>query len=175
MEAPDRSSLRGEAFLPLLASNSAEGGCGSGCRSHEVPEGQGPRTPVTTIAMFDSEFRSHYGYNQPASPLASVGVMAAGSGDTASKYVARRETPLYIPENCTQCMECISVCPDTALPNTSQDLSTLLTTAVSYYIANPEDRSKLMRALPTIEKEARQRMVAEFKTGTPMQTILRDV
>ncbi|MBK9316845.1 MAG: hypothetical protein IPM55_21750 [Acidobacteria bacterium] len=25
-----------------------------------------------------------------------------GSGDTASKYVARRETPLYIPENRTQ-------------------------------------------------------------------------
>ena len=58
-------------------------------------------------------------------------VMAAGSGDTASKYVARRETPLYIPENCTQCMECIAVCPDTALPNCSQDLETVLRTAVS--------------------------------------------
>ena len=53
-----------------------------------------------------------------------MGVIAAATGDTASKYVARRETPLYIPENCTQCMECISVCPDTALPNTSQDLGT---------------------------------------------------
>jgi pyruvate-ferredoxin/flavodoxin oxidoreductase len=72
-------------------------------------------------------------------------------------------------------MECISVCPDTALPNTSQDLSTLLTTAVSYYIADPEDRTKLMRALPHIEKAARTRMVAEFKTGTPLPTILRDV
>ena len=126
MTAPDRSSLRGEALLPVLAQQSADGGCGSGCRSHEVPAGQGPRTPVTTIAIFDSEFRSNYGYNQPASPLASVGVMAAGSGDTASKYVARRETPLYIPENCTQCMECIAVCPDTALPNCSQDLDTVL-------------------------------------------------
>ena len=55
-----------------------------------------------------------------------MGVIAAATGDTASKYVARRETPLYIPENCTQCMECISVCPDTALPNCSQDLGTLL-------------------------------------------------
>jgi pyruvate-ferredoxin/flavodoxin oxidoreductase len=72
-------------------------------------------------------------------------------------------------------MECISVCPDTALPNTSQDLSTLLTTAVSYYIADPEDRTKLFRALPEIEKSARQRMVAEMKTGTPLPTILRDV
>jgi pyruvate-ferredoxin/flavodoxin oxidoreductase len=72
-------------------------------------------------------------------------------------------------------MDCISVCPDTALPNTSQDLSTLLTTAVSYYVADAEDRAKLMRALPAIEKAARVRMVAEFKTGTPAQTILREV
>ena len=57
--------------------------------------------------------------------MAALGIMAAGSGDTASKYVARRETPLYIPENCTQCMECIAVCPDTALPSCSQDLETL--------------------------------------------------
>ncbi len=81
-----------------------------------------------------------------------MGVIAAATGDTASKYVARRETPLYIPENCTQCMECISVCPDTALPNTSQDLSTLLTTAVSYYVADAEDRTKLLRALPADRK-----------------------
>ena len=40
-----------------------------------------------------------------------MGVIAAATGDTASKYVARRETPLYIPENCTQCMECISRLP----------------------------------------------------------------
>ena len=33
-------------------------------------------------------------------------MIAAATGDTASKYVARRETPLFIPENCTQCMEC---------------------------------------------------------------------
>ena len=67
----------------------------------------------------------------PPRALASLGIMAAASGDTASKYVARRETPLYIPENCTQCMECIAVCPDTALPNCSQDLATVLRTAMS--------------------------------------------
>ncbi len=106
-------------------------GCGSGCRSHPVPEGQDERTPLTRIAEFDNLFRGKFGYNQPANAYSSLGIMAAGSGDTASKYVARRETPLYIPENCTQCMECIAVCPDTALPNCSQDLETVLRTAVT--------------------------------------------
>jgi pyruvate-ferredoxin/flavodoxin oxidoreductase len=176
LAAADRSTLRGQALLPILETVPAgESSCGSGCRSTPLPEGQAHRAPVASVATFDAEFRSHFGYDQPATPLSAMGVIAAATGDTASKYVARRETPLYIPENCTQCMECISVCPDTALPNTSQDLSTLLTTAVNYYVANPADRSKLLGALPEIEKQTRLRMVAEMKAGTPIQTILREV
>jgi pyruvate-ferredoxin/flavodoxin oxidoreductase len=174
LSAADRSTLRGQALLPILELATA-GGASCGCRTTPVPAGQGPRTPVSSIAAFDAEFRSSFGYDQPATPLSALGVIAAATGDTASKYVARRETPLYIPENCTQCMDCISVCPDTALPNTSQDLSTLLTTAVSYYIADPVERTKMLKALPEIEKLTRQRMVAEMKTGTPLPSILRDV
>jgi pyruvate-ferredoxin/flavodoxin oxidoreductase len=175
LAAADRSSLRGAALLPILELATAGGSCGSGCRSTPLPAGQAKRTPLASVANFDAQFRAHFGYNQPATPLSAMGMIAAATGDTASKYVARRETPLFIPENCTQCMECISVCPDTALPNCSQDLSTLLSTAVSYYIADPADRASLMSALPEIERLARQRMVAEVKTGTPLPTILREV
>ena len=189
LSAADHSTLRGQALLPILELATAGGSCGTGCRSHPLPDGQPQRAPIDTLSVFDAEFRSHFGYNQPATPLAAMGVIAAATGDTASKYVARRETPLFIPENCTQCMECISVCPDTALPNCSQDLSTLLSTAISYYVAGADDRAKLLRALPEIEKFARQRMLAEIKSGaptdrsssvgsksgTPLQTILREV
>src|SRR5208283_3098990 len=179
--AADHSSLRGQALLPIFEAvdipEFAEAACttGAGCRSHAAPEGQGPRTPVSSVSVFDAEFRSHYGYNQPATPLSAMGVVAAATGDTASKYVARRETPLYIPENCTQCMECISVCPDTALPNCSQDLGTLLSTAVTRYVADPAERRKMIAKLPEIEKLTRQRMVAEIKTGTPLPQIVREV
>ncbi len=175
LSAADRSTLRGQALMPILELATAGGSCGIGCRSTPVPAGQGPRAPIDSVATFDAQFRSHYGYNQPATPLSAMGVIAAATGDTASKYVARRETPLYIPENCTQCMECISVCPDTALPNCSQDLGTLLSTAISYYVADGVERTKMLRALPEIEKRTRERMVAEMKTGTPLPTILRDV
>jgi pyruvate-ferredoxin/flavodoxin oxidoreductase len=175
LSAADRSTLRGQALMPILELATAGGSCGTGCRSTPIPAGQGPRAPIDSITTFDAEFRSNYGYNQPASPLSAMGVIAAATGDTASKYVARRETPLYIPENCTQCMECISVCPDTALPNTSQDLGTLLSTAISYYVADGVERTKMLRALPEIEKQTRTRMVAEIKTGTPLPKILREV
>jgi pyruvate-ferredoxin/flavodoxin oxidoreductase len=180
--ARDHSSLRGQALLPVLepVPAFAEAGAGesctvSGCRSTPPPTGQSARPPVATISMFDSEFRNNFGYDQPATPLAAMGVIAAATGDTASKYVARRETPLYIPENCTQCMECISVCPDTALPNTSQDLGTLLKTAVARYVGNPGERAKMIEKLPEIEKQTRARMLAEIKTGTPLPKIIREV
>src|SRR5208283_36792 len=181
LNAADRSTLRGVALLPILETVGAgtfseSSACTVvGWRSSPVPEGQGPRTPVSSIAAFDAEFRSHFGYDQPATPLSAMGVIAAATGDTASKYVARRETPLYIPENCTQCMECISVCPDTALPNCSQDLGTLLSTAVTRYVADPAERRKMIAKLPEIEKLTRQRMLADIKQGTPLPQIIREV
>ena len=177
LEAPDRSTLRGQALLPVVGGNGNGAGCGSGCRSHSIPEGQEERTPLTRIATFDAEFRSTYGYDQPASPLAALGVMAAGSGDTASKYVARRETPLYIPENCTQCMECIAVCPDTALPNCSQDFDTILRTAITNYVEDPSERGKMLGLVPEIDRRTRELMrdsVAK-SAGTPLQSFIRQV
>jgi pyruvate-ferredoxin/flavodoxin oxidoreductase len=176
LEAPDRSTLRGQPFLPVVAEGDGNGN-GCGCRSNSIPDGQTARTPVTRIGTFDAEFRSGYGYNQPASPLAALGVMAAGSGDTASKYVARRETPLYIAENCTQCMECIAVCPDTALPNCSQDLETVLRTAIGNYVTDLSERGKMLRSLPEIERRTREMMrdVVAKNAATPLPDILRKV
>ena len=100
--------------------------------------------------------------------------MAAGSGDTASKYVARRETPLYIPENCTQCMECIAVCPDTALPNCSQDLETVLRTAIVNYVTDSNERHKMLALLPEIETRTRALMREGLTTGGPSPAAHQD-
>ncbi len=180
MTAPDRSSLRGQALLPVLVESevggsSSSGSCSTGgCRSHALPTGQAERAPINTLAAFDAEFRSHYGYDQPATPLAALGMIAAATGDTASKYVARRETPLYIPENCTQCMECIAACPDTALPNTSQELSTILRTAISRYVTSFDDRAKMLSVIPQLDAKARVAMseAVAKKLSTPLPEIL---
>src|SRR5439155_3177364 len=138
---------------------------------------QPARSPLTSVKEFDAMFRAKLGYNQPANAYAALGIMAAGSGDTASKYVARRETPLYIPENCTQCMECIAVCPDTALPNCSQDLDTVLRTAVTNYVTDAGERQKMLRLLPEIEKRTREQMRGAVAKNekTKLQDIIRDV
>lgn len=173
----DLSSMR---LVPLIPGGVPDiiptAGCGyPGVHPHAHEEGQPDRYPLQSLKKFDSEFRSGLGYHQPSGALASVGVMAAATGATASKHVARRETPLYLPENCTQCMECISACPDTALPNTAQDLGTILATAARHYVTDPVERERLLSILPDLESRVRKRMNAavEARENPPFQDLLR--
>ena len=174
----DRSSMRNPLLKPLGDHTIIPtAGCGaSDCSSIAMPPQQGGRAPFQTLGKFDSEYRNGLGYHQPASALASLGVMGAGSGATQSKYVARRETPVYIAENCTQCMECITACPDTALPNTSQDVSTILKTAINNYVSRVEDRRAFGAELAGLEQRARTRMneSVKAKTDVPFKQIIRD-
>ncbi len=168
VDAPDRSGMRGQALLPCAD---------AGCAALAAPDSQAPRAKIHSLEAFDAEFRAGLGYHQPASALASVGVVAAATGATTSKSVARRETPVWIPENCTQCMECIAACPDTALPNTAQELSTVLRTAVMNYVSDPVDRSTLLAAVPELDLKLRERMreAQAEKVGGPVRVFLAEV
>src|ERR1019366_8665479 len=174
----DRSSMRNPPLAPQGEHQIIPtAGCGAaGCSSIPMPAQQVGRAPFQTLGKFDSEFRAGLGYHQPSGAFASVGVMGAGTGSTQSKYVARRETPVYIAENCTQCMECITACPDTALPNMAQDVGTVLKTAANYYVTDMAERHKLMGELKGIEERARAKMNDAIKKREtlPFQNIIRD-
>jgi pyruvate-ferredoxin/flavodoxin oxidoreductase len=157
---PDTSLMRGVPLLPLD---------GASCNTCGMvkPAWEAERAPVYTMDYFDSEFRAGLGYDQPASPLASIGVVAAATGATASKFVSRRQTPVFIPENCTQCMACVAVCPDTAMPNTAQDITMVLETAIRHYITDIHERDNLLEALPDIDSSVREKLMASTKSKEP--------
>jgi pyruvate-ferredoxin/flavodoxin oxidoreductase len=148
VDAPDTSSMRGESLVPVSGRT----------RFDEQAKEQPVKIPLATLEKFDSEFRAGYGYHQPASALASTGVMAAATAATTSKYVSRRMVPIFHPERCTQCMDCIISCPDTAMPNTAQDISTILETAIKNYIGNAEVREALLANVPALDTTLRAEM-----------------
>ena len=174
LDAPDNSSMRGDRITPLtlqceslaypeeihahithnspIPNTQSNGNNGNGLTHAKRP-------PFAKRDKYDHEFRGDYGYNQPASPLAATGVIAAATGETVSKYVARRVVPKWIPENCTQCMDCIIACPDTALPNTAQDIRRVLDTMLYGYVEDQQIRERLHHHLPEIENNARARMI----------------
>jgi pyruvate-ferredoxin/flavodoxin oxidoreductase len=96
LSAADRSTLRGQALLPVLemAAIGGESCTTGGCRSTPPPIGQSARPPVASIAAFDAEFRSSFGYDQPATPLSakprSTFPRTAPSAWSASRSVPTR-------------------------------------------------------------------------------------
>src|ERR1017187_1630335 len=174
----DRSSMRNPPLAPQGEHQIIPtAGCGAaGCSSIPMPAQQVGRAPFQTLGKFDSEFRAGLGYHQPSGAFASVGVMGAGTGSTQSKYVARRETPVYIAENCTQCMDCITACPDTALPNMAQDVGTVLKTAVNNYVGDIADRRAIGAELAGLEARVRARMneSVKAKSKVPFKDIIRE-
>ena len=169
VDAPDRSSMR----LPALESC---GTCSVDLPLAEPPASQEVRIPLTNLSVFNSEFKAGLGYNQPSTPLSSVSMVASGTGRTASKYVSRRETPIWIAENCTGCMDCITACPDTALPNVAQDFDVILGTAARGYILDEQERSKMVAELPALEERVRTRMttIVKAKESVAFNDILRE-
>ncbi|MGY8696216.1 MAG: 2-oxoacid:acceptor oxidoreductase family protein, partial [Verrucomicrobiia bacterium] len=170
VDAPDLSAMRGDMLLP------ANTDCGGKCGC-DTPEEQEEGLPMYKTETFDKEYRAGLGYNQPASPLSAIGVMASATGATASKYGARRETPKYIAENCTQCMECITSCPDTALPNMAHDLQTILQTAVDNYVTDQTERDTLRNALPDVDAAIRDTMAtnAKKKEGDSLRELVMGI
>ncbi|MCP5026078.1 MAG: oxidoreductase [Actinomycetia bacterium] len=168
IEAPDRSTMR----LPALQACAS---CGP-LPSDGVPVEQPVRMPLARTATFDAEFRAGLGYDQPSSALASVGMMPAATGATASKYGARRQTPVWIAENCTLCLDCITSCPDTALPSTAQDIDTILETAAHAYVADLGDRRSVLEAVPSLEAAVRALMTSAIadKQARPFVDLLKE-
>ncbi len=151
-DTPDRSRFMGSILNPCVTRITGKG--------EDKNSEENALLPMFKLSTFDREYRSNLGYHQPASPLSSVGIMPAGSGSTSSKYGARRQIPQYFAENCTQCMTCIGVCPDTALPNTAQDVTTILRTSIPNYVSNEGERNILLEKAPEIETAAREKMLA---------------
>ncbi len=160
LDAADRSSFVSGSICPTT----------SGCDTSIVEQ---PRPNIQKSSYFDSEYRAGYGYNQPASALAAVGNVASGNTENVSKYVARREVPIWVSENCTQCMDCISICPDTALPNSAQEITTVIRTAVQNYVGDDAAREVLLKhVIPAsaLARDAMKASVAE-KAGTSFAEI----
>ncbi len=149
IKAPDKSLFTGTKCLPCNVDKFVNS------------EDYENLAPFYKKETFDKEFRGGYGYFQPASAYASTGAMAAGTGADSSKFVARRKIPCYDPTKCIECLDCITVCPDSALPNTAQDIFTVLETAIKHYVSDTTLIPGLMAVAKKAEPEIRKIMLVE--------------
>ena len=116
------------------------------------------KAPMTDLHRFWEQTGSFYargmGNDQITDPFIGLGVMPAASALFRDMTGIRFSHPEWIPENCTACGDCYTVCPDTAIPGLVNDISQVLETVLGR-VKKGGPVKHLSRAIRVLERELR--------------------
>ena len=90
-----------------------------------------------------------------ADPFTGLSLMPAASGVFRDMTQIRFEYPHWLPENCTACGDCYTVCPDSAIPGLVNSVSEVFETAIRRIETGGRPTRHLRRASRTLEKKLR--------------------
>ncbi len=106
----------------------------------------------TDVHRFWEQTGSFYisgkGSDNLADPFISMSLIPASTGLFRDMTGIRFQHPEWIPENCTACGKCYTVCPDTAIPGLVSEVSGIMDTVL-------KRTKKRGVALPELQKTAR--------------------
>jgi pyruvate-ferredoxin/flavodoxin oxidoreductase len=106
-------------------------------------------------AQTGSMYASGQGESVPADPFMSMSLMPAASSHFRDMTSIRFEHPEFIPENCTGCGDCYTVCPDTAIPGLVNEVGQVFDTVVNRLKKRGAEIELLPRAVRTLEPKLR--------------------
>ncbi|HVS16334.1 MAG TPA: 2-oxoacid:acceptor oxidoreductase family protein [Thermoanaerobaculia bacterium] len=128
-------------------------------------------SPITDIHRFWEQTGSFYlrgmGNDNLTDPFIGLGVMPAATALFRDMTGIRFQHPEWVPENCTACGKCWTVCPDTAIPGLVHEVGQVLDTVVRRVRKAGHDTVHLPRAVRQIEKHLRATF-AEAKETDPV-------
>ncbi|MFT7162098.1 MAG: pyruvate-ferredoxin/flavodoxin oxidoreductase, partial [Bacteroidia bacterium] len=107
-------------------------------------------------------------------PFIGMSVMPAVSSLFRDMTGIRFEHPEWIPNNCTACGNCYTVCPDTAIPGLVSELSDILDTVVKRVKKNHEKVEFLPKSVRQMEGKIRT-LFNEPHNGATVNNLINDV
>jgi pyruvate-ferredoxin/flavodoxin oxidoreductase len=123
------------------------------------------QAPMTDIHRFWEQTGSFYargmGNDNLADPFIGLGIMPPSSALFRDMTGIRFEHPEWLPENCTACGNCYTVCPDTAIPGLVNEVGQVLDTVVNR--VRKRGGSAEMKHLPKAAKAMERNLHALFK------------
>jgi pyruvate-ferredoxin/flavodoxin oxidoreductase len=122
-------------------------------------------------AQTGSSYASGQGDLVPADPFMSMSLMPAVSSHFRDMTSIRFEHPEFIPENCTGCGDCYTVCPDTAIPGLVNEPGQVLDTVVQRLKKAGKPTEHLPRAVRKMEMKLKK-LLAEAAEDDPVDAII---
>ena len=106
-------------------------------------------------------------------PFIGLSVMPAVTSLFRDMTGIRFEHPQWIPNNCTACGDCYTVCPDTAIPGLVSDLTEVLDTVVRRVKKNHGEVKALPKAVRQLEGKVRT-LLKEPHNGATVNNLIQD-
>ncbi|WP_420319033.1 2-oxoacid:acceptor oxidoreductase family protein [Ekhidna sp.] len=160
-QADHKSNGQTELPLPVMMNN--------------IPQS---KSKLSDIHRFWEQTGNFYargmGNDNITDPFIGLSVMPAASAVFRDMTGIRFEHPEWIPNNCTACGNCYTICPDTAIPGLVNELSEVLDTIVKRVKKTNGKLQELPRAVRKLEGEVRSRFNAT-KNGATVNNIIKDV
>jgi pyruvate-ferredoxin/flavodoxin oxidoreductase len=138
-----------------------------------LPVGDGH---VSDVHRFWEQTGSFYlsgkGSDNLADPYMGMSLIPAATGVYRDMTQIRFEYPDFIPEKCTACGDCFSVCPDSAIPGLVNSVSDVFDTVVRRIETGGRPTRHLRRAVRLLEKKLRS-AIDEAGDGADIQALLK--
>ncbi len=120
------------------------------------------KAALTDIHRFWEQTGNFYAKGQGSDnitdPFIGLSLLPASSAVFRDMTGIRFEHPEWVPNNCTACGNCYTVCPDTAIPGLVNELSEVLDTIVKRVKKVHGKLEELPRAVRNLSGEIRKRM-----------------
>lgn len=114
---------------------------------------------LTDIHRFWEQTGNFYargmGNDNLTDPFIGLSCIPAVTGVFRDMTGIRFEHPEWIPENCTACGDCWTICPDTAIPGLVNDVTQIFDTAVNRLKKKGHSLKHLPKAVRTMESKLR--------------------
>ncbi len=157
----DKAGSNGHALLPIPK------------MMKEMPQSE---SQLSDIHRFWEQTGNFYlrgmGNDNLTDPFIGMSVMPALSSTFRDMTGIRFEHPQWIPNNCTACGDCYTVCPDTAIPGLVSEVSDVFDTLVKRVKKNHGKLEHLPKAVRKMEGHVRD-LFASSKNGATVNDFIQ--
>jgi pyruvate-ferredoxin/flavodoxin oxidoreductase len=132
-----------------------------------LPQSQAPTSDVHRFWEQTGNFYARgMGNDNLTDPFIGLGVMPASSSLFRDMTAIRFQHPEWVPENCTACGKCYTVCPDTAIPGLVSEVGAVFETAMKRARKHGHELVHLSKAARTVEKHLKVALAASQETDS---------
>ncbi|MCP5416681.1 MAG: 2-oxoacid:acceptor oxidoreductase family protein [Chromatiaceae bacterium] len=142
LPAAESTGMRKDSAMPIMLKR--------------LPAGNDPKSDVHAFWERTGNFyQSGKGEQNLADPFMALSLIPASTGVYRDMTMIRFEYPVWVPEKCTACSDCFTLCPDSAIPGLVNSVSEVFETNIKRIESKGRQVIHLRRAVRTTEKKLR--------------------